>query len=154
MQNYRFTGPPAPGTVQPADPVVSELWRIQDNMHWMLWKARQDEDYWTALAAAGQMTNNVLAIGAITEQRQQEAAARALAEKAIAAAKANVPPPLYLIAFRDHSIAAATRYWADGPTLHYVTPEGNHVEARLDSVDRSLSDRLNREAHLEFHLPN
>jgi hypothetical protein len=153
MKNYRFTGPPAPGTVPPADPVLSELWRIQDNIHWMLWRAKQDEDYWTALAAAAQMTTNVTAIGAVTEHREAVAAAKALVAQAAAQAKANTPPPLYLIAFRDHSIAAATKYWTEGPILHYLTPEGAHVQTRLELVDRSLSARLNQEAHLEFRLP-
>jgi len=148
-QNYRFTGPPAPGSVQPADPVVSELWRIQDNMHWMMWRARQDEDYWTALAAAAQMSNNVLAIGAVTEHREVVAAAKAAA----AQAKANTPTPIYLVAFRDHTIVLASRYWTEGQMLHYVTPEGTHVQVRLDTVDRDLSVRLNQELHLEFRLP-
>jgi hypothetical protein len=149
MQNYRFTGPPAPGSVQPADPVVSELWRIQDNMHWMLWRAKQDEDYWTGLAAAAQMSSNVLTIEALTERREAVAAAKAMAQQA----RSNAPPPLYLIAFLDHTIAAATRYWTEGTILHYLTPDGAHVQTPLDRVDRSLSTRLNRESHLEFRLP-
>ena len=30
MKNYHFTGPPPPGTVRPVDPVISELWRIEN----------------------------------------------------------------------------------------------------------------------------
>jgi hypothetical protein len=151
MQNYRFTGPPAPGSVKPTDPVISELWRIQDNMHWILWRAKQDEDYWTALAAAAQMGSNVLAIDGVTERREAVAEAKAFAAQA--KANATAPPPLFLIAFRDHTIVAATQYWVDGAMLHYVTAEGVHVQRRLDEVDRSLSDRLNREKNLKFQLP-
>jgi hypothetical protein len=143
MQNYRFTGPPAPGSVKPTDPIISELWRIEDNMHWILWRAKQDEDYWTALAAAAQMGSNVLAINGVMEQRD-----------AVAAAKADAPPaPIYLIAFNDHTIVAAIQYWTDGAMLHYVTRDGVHTQRRLDEVDRGLSDRLNRERNLKFQLP-
>src|ERR1035437_8968543 len=31
--------------------------------------------------------------------------------------------PLYLIAFRDHTIRAAAAYWVEGDTLHYITQE-------------------------------
>jgi hypothetical protein len=159
-QNYRFTGPPAPGTVQPTDPVVSELWRVQDDIRWIYWRAKSYDDFPTALVAAGQMGANAMAIAGVKEREEEAAAAKeaAAAAKAYAAqaranAAANAPAPLYLIAFLDHTIAAATRYWTDGPTLHYVTAEGTHQQARLDQVDRSLSARLNQEAHLEFHLP-
>ncbi len=153
MQNYRFTGPPAPGSVQPSDPVLSEMWRIQNDMRFIMWRAKQDEDYPDALWALGQMSGNVQAIGAFMEHEDAVASAKRLAAQAQAQAKANAQPPLYLIAFKDHTIAAVTRYWTDGPILHYVTSDGTHVQKQLDSVDRTLSARLNRESHLEFHLP-
>ena len=65
------------------------------------------------------------------------------------------PPgsPLYLIAFKDHTIRAATSYRVDGTTLHYTTPENENKEASLDTVDRGLSMQLNRERNLSFQLP-
>src|SRR5471030_3137896 len=62
--------------------------------------------------------------------------------------------PLYLIAFRDHSIRAATAYWVDGRTLHYVTTQHEERQAALDTIDRDFSLQLNRERHVQFSLPS
>jgi hypothetical protein len=156
MQNYRFTGPPKPGSVTPIDPVVNELWRVQNQVQWILQRAKSDEDYQTALAAAWQAAENAQAIGAVTERREAAAAAKAFVEQqqALALVPGMAPPsPRYLIAFRDHTVEIATRYWAEGPLLHYLTPAGAHVQTFLDRVDRDLSIRLNRELNLEFRLP-
>lgn len=61
--------------------------------------------------------------------------------------------PLYLIAFTDHTIRAATTYRVDGATLHYMTPEKEDKEAPLSTVDRALSMQLNRERQVPFQLP-
>lgn len=61
--------------------------------------------------------------------------------------------PIYLIAFRDHTIHAAAAYWAEGGTLHYVTLEHEHKQAPLNTVDRDLSGQLNRERRVAFSLP-
>jgi hypothetical protein len=61
--------------------------------------------------------------------------------------------PIYLIAFRDRSIFAAVAYWAEGGTLHYVTQEHEQKQTPLSSVDRDLSDKLNRERGVAFSLP-
>jgi hypothetical protein len=61
--------------------------------------------------------------------------------------------PLYLIAFKDHSIRAATAYRVDGTTLRYTTPEKEDKETALDTVDRALSLQLNRERQVPFQLP-
>lgn len=68
-------------------------------------------------------------------------------------ARANGEPTVYLIAFQDGSIQAALAYWVDGNTLHYVSTRREQREAPLESVDRALSQRLNRERRLELHLP-
>jgi hypothetical protein len=62
--------------------------------------------------------------------------------------------PLYLIAFRDHSIRAAAAYWVDGNTLHYVTSQHEERQAPLDTIDRDFSLQLNRERHVQFSLPS
>ena len=60
---------------------------------------------------------------------------------------------VYLLAFRDGTIRAATRYWVDGGTLRYVTREGQERSAPLETVDRNFSEQLNRDQHVEFKLP-
>jgi hypothetical protein len=62
-------------------------------------------------------------------------------------------PPIYLIAMKDHVIRAAAAYWVDGPTLHYVTLDHEERHVALDSVDRALSQQLNRERQVQFTLP-
>jgi len=61
--------------------------------------------------------------------------------------------PLYLIAFRDHTIRAAAAYWVEGDTLHYITQEHEQKQAALGTVDRDLSGQLNRERRVAFSLP-
>ena len=65
----------------------------------------------------------------------------------------NSASPIYLIAFRDHSIRAAAAYWAEGDTLHYITLEHEQKQAALSTVDRDLSGQLNRERQVAFSLP-
>ncbi len=60
---------------------------------------------------------------------------------------------LYLIAFKDHTIRAVLAYWADGATLHYVTMDHEQKQSTVSSVDRELSERLNRERNVRFGLP-
>ena len=62
-------------------------------------------------------------------------------------------PSHYLIAFKDHTIYAATAYWVDGDTLHYFTAGNVHNQASLALVDRDFTERLNREAGLDVRLP-
>jgi hypothetical protein len=62
--------------------------------------------------------------------------------------------PIYLIAFKDHTIRAAESYSVSGDTLHYFTLEHQEKQAPLASVDRALSAQLNRERHVVFMLPN
>ena len=61
--------------------------------------------------------------------------------------------PIYLIAFNDHVIRAASAYWVDSRTLHYVTLQHEEKQAPLDTVDRALSLQLNRERHVQFQVP-
>jgi hypothetical protein len=62
-------------------------------------------------------------------------------------------PPVYLLAFNDHSIRAATAYWVDGQMLHYVTLEREERQAPLSTVDRAFTQQLNRERQVPFQLP-
>jgi len=69
------------------------------------------------------------------------------------AAPSSTKPPIYLIAFKDHVIRAASAYWVDGSTLRYVTLEHDQRSAPLSSVDRAFSIQLNRERRVAFQLP-
>jgi hypothetical protein len=62
-------------------------------------------------------------------------------------------PSHYLIAFKDHTIYAATAYWVDGDTLHYFTAGNVHNQASLALVDREFTERLNKEAGVDVRLP-
>jgi hypothetical protein len=61
--------------------------------------------------------------------------------------------PHYLIAFKDHSIYSAVAYWFDGDTLHYFTKGDTHNQAPVGLMDRTLTERLNRELGIDFRIP-
>jgi hypothetical protein len=62
--------------------------------------------------------------------------------------------PIYLIAFKNQdNLRAAEAYWVTGGTLHFITLQHEQRQAPLDSVDRALTYRLNRERRVDFHLP-
>jgi hypothetical protein len=146
MKNYRFTGPPKPGTVKPTDPVVADLESIQSLVESIMRRAKLDEDYGTALAAASQAAANAQIIGNIRTRLEAAAAAEAAAESAKV-------PPLFWIALKDRTIAAAVAYWVDGSMLNYIDRNGAHVQVRLDLVDRRVSVELNRAQGVDFRLP-
>jgi len=62
-------------------------------------------------------------------------------------------PVLYLLAFKDNTIRAALAYWTEGDTVHYVTIDHDNKQVPLSSIDRDLSERLNRERRVAFRLP-
>ena len=61
--------------------------------------------------------------------------------------------PLYLIAFKDHSVYSAVAYWVDGDTLHYFTSGNTHNQVSVSLVDRDLTERLNKDSGLEVKIP-
>ncbi|MDX1982624.1 MAG: hypothetical protein SFV51_20295 [Bryobacteraceae bacterium] len=61
-------------------------------------------------------------------------------------------PTITLLAFSDSSVVAAIGYWTQGDTLHYVTSTFGKKTAPLGTLDRSLTDQLNRERSVEFKL--
>jgi hypothetical protein len=149
MKNYHFTGPPAPGSIQPVDPVVAELRRIQNTVLSVMRKTDFGEDYEGTLAAAAQAAANAQVIGAINERLRTPAPGSGIAE----AAKPDQAGPIYYLAFKDRTVDSATAYWLDGSMLHYMTRQGAHVQVRMTLVDAGLSNRLNRMRNLEFALP-
>jgi hypothetical protein len=68
-------------------------------------------------------------------------------------ARAPAASPIYLIAFKDQVIHAASSYRVEGDTLHYATLQNEARSVPLDTVDREFSLRLNRERRVPFQLP-
>ena len=62
-------------------------------------------------------------------------------------------PSKYLLAFKDHSIYSVVAYWVDGDTIHYFTNGNTHKQAAMSSLDRDLTERLNKESGSDFKLP-
>jgi hypothetical protein len=67
-------------------------------------------------------------------------------------ARSDSKPTLYLIAMKDETIVAATGYWVQGEKLTYLTPQGNEKTVALSLIDKDLSERLNDERHVDFHM--
>jgi hypothetical protein len=59
----------------------------------------------------------------------------------------------YFIAFTDSSVRLADAYWVRDDTLYYVTADHALGQVPLNSLDRTLSERLNCEKNLPFYLP-
>jgi|SRR5271165_2369055 len=59
---------------------------------------------------------------------------------------------LVLIALKDQNIVTAIAYWTDRNELKYVTPARQQKQVPLSQVDVRLSERLNAERHVQFHL--
>jgi hypothetical protein len=142
MQNYHFTGPPAPRATPVTDP-RADLEEVQRTVLAILRKSNYAWDFEAALAASYQAAANTQLKAAFAEARQ---------------APQNPPTPsaaaaIYLVALKDQSIHAATAYWVDGVMLHFITSQGAHEQVRLDLVDRDFSVELNRERNVEFRLP-
>jgi|SRR5208283_426626 len=61
--------------------------------------------------------------------------------------------PIYLIALKDGTIQGAGSYWITGQTLHYVTLDRQEKQIDLASIDRTLTQQLNRERRVSLNLP-
>ncbi len=59
---------------------------------------------------------------------------------------------LVLIALKDQNIVTAVAYWTDRNQLKYITPARQQKQVPLSQVDVKLSERLNNERHVPFHL--
>jgi len=69
MQNYRFVGPPAPGSIQPVSPAVRDLREIQNRLMNIMWRASIYGDAEAALAAAAQAAANAQLLERMTGQQ-------------------------------------------------------------------------------------
>jgi hypothetical protein len=68
MQNYKFVGPPAPGSIQPVSPAVRDLREIQNRLLSIMWRASIYGDAEAALAAAAQAAANAQLLERMTGQ--------------------------------------------------------------------------------------
>ena len=62
-------------------------------------------------------------------------------------------PILYLIALKNSNILAALTYWSEKGDLHYINLDHQSKQVPLSSIDRALTDRLNRERNVTVKLP-
>ncbi len=108
----------------------------------ILQKAQFNGDLQTALGAVEQARANVELMAAVSGRLPVPGTV-----------SPRGPAAVYLIAFKDHVIRAATGYFVEGTTLYYTTPQGTREQAPLDSVDAGFSQQLNRERNVEFRLP-
>ena len=122
--------------------LLARLVELQNYTLSILQKAQFNGDLQTALGAVEQARANVELMAVVGGRLPVPGTSRP-----------GGPATVYLIAFKDHVIRAATAYSAEGPTLYYTTLEGTHERAQFDSVDRELSEQLNRERNVEFRLP-
>jgi hypothetical protein len=59
----------------------------------------------------------------------------------------------FLIAFKDHTIQAATAYKVEGDQIRWMTRDGQEKQAPLSSVDIADSQKLNRDRNVDFKIP-
>lgn len=57
-----------------------------------------------------------------------------------------------MLAFNDSSVVSAIAYWTQEDTLHFVTKHYEKKTTALDTLDRTLTDQLNKERNVEFRL--
>lgn len=60
---------------------------------------------------------------------------------------------VFLIAFNDHTIQAATAYKVEGDQIHWIARDGQEKQAPLSSVDIPFSRQLNSDRHVDFQIP-
>jgi hypothetical protein len=121
---------------------------------------KQTEDTQAPPALPNAASQNAAALQALSQSME---AANALANgggvagstKASNAKAANAQTAnegLVLIALKDQNIVTAIAYWTDRSELKYVTPARQQKQVPLSQVDVKLSERLNSERRVPFHL--
>jgi hypothetical protein len=126
------------------DKLIERLEELQKQTLTILGKAQLNNDLNTALEAVSEARATAELIAVLTGRLP-------VAQKP--AATPAGAPVVYLIAFKDQVIRAALAYSVEGNMLQYTTLQGKQEHAPLDSVDRELSEQLNRERNVEFRLP-
>jgi hypothetical protein len=92
---------------------------------------------------------NAAALHALSQSME---AANALANGHAANDSRPANDSLVLIALKDQNVVTAIAYWTDRGELKYVTPARQQKQVPLSQVDVKLSERLNNERHVPFHL--
>jgi hypothetical protein len=59
----------------------------------------------------------------------------------------------YLIAFSDHTIQAAIAYKVEGDQLYWQDRHNREHHVPLSSIDVPFSQKINRDRHVDFHIP-
>ena len=59
----------------------------------------------------------------------------------------------FALVLKDGSIRSAVAVSAQDNTVHYVDPDGQHLNVSLDLIDRQATKRLNTERKLRLQLP-
>jgi hypothetical protein len=62
-------------------------------------------------------------------------------------------PRTFAIALKDGTTVSAAAVWVQDNVVHYVDSEGAHRRAPLDTIERDITARLNREQNLVLRLP-
>jgi hypothetical protein len=151
MQNYHFAGAPAPGTIPQSCPLVAQLQEIQNTILSIMRKADFAWDFEGALAAAEQATATAQLIGEITGELKPPQPPGPMPPPPMQplpdGAKSSKPQrdgAHYLVALKDGTVETASTVSMDHRMLHYLTPQGAHVQVRLDLVDWKRTAELNR----------
>lgn len=132
LENFHHAEiPRAPATPTPA-PLAGRLEDLQQETLAAVRQARRADNFLAAAQAAREARSNAALLAELT---------------------GGAAAPLFLIALKDQTIRAATSYYVEGGMLRYVAPDGRSMEVPLDSLDRPLTGRLNRERNVEFRLP-
>lgn len=61
-------------------------------------------------------------------------------------------PTITLLAFKDSTVVAAIAYWEQAGEIHYVTNNFSKKIVPVASLDKALSEQLNKERKVEFKL--
>ncbi|MBS1826515.1 MAG: hypothetical protein JST93_14455 [Acidobacteria bacterium] len=61
-------------------------------------------------------------------------------------------PTITLLAFKDSTVVAAIAYWEQADEIHYVTNNFSKRIVPVSSLDKVLSEQLNKERKVEFKL--
>jgi hypothetical protein len=82
----------------------------------------------------------------------REHAAAAPKPAAAETATDSSKPTITLLAFADSSVVAVIAYWEQAEQLHYVTNSFAKRIVPVNTLDKKLSEQLNRERNVEFKL--
>ncbi len=104
--------------------------------------------------SAGSVSPRPISAAAVSTAAVSNTAATTAADPAAVGSWADSGQQgLYLIAFSDHSIQAATAYKVEGDQIHWITRTGEEKQAPLSSVDVGFSKQINRDRQVDFQIP-